>query len=277
MSIVYLNGEYLPLEEANINVMDRGFIFADGIYENIPVFNKKILRVAEHLQRMDNSLRNVYMENPLEHQQWEKIFYTLIEKNGHTDQSVYVQVTRGVSVRDHAIDICGKPTVFAMCIPIGQINHAEGIKAITHRDIRWQYCSIKTINLLPAVLIRHRAKLRGAREAILLRDGKVSEGAATNVFLCEKNIVKTPMKTEEVLPGVTRDLILGLLRDDGIECREADITEQELTDADEIWVTSATWGVMPVVQLNDEPVGDGKPGKLWNKANNLYQQYKASN
>jgi len=276
MSTVYLNGEYVPPEQANINVMDRGFMFADGVYEIIPVFDKKILGLKEHLRRLDNSLRNIYIDNPLNHRQWEKIFHTLV-KDKYGQQTIYVQISRGISKRDYDIDICERPTVLAMCFPVSKKNYAEGIKAIVHQDIRWDYCNIKAITLLPNVILRHRAKLKGAQEAILTRAGKVSEGAASNVFIVCDDLVKTPQKTNGVLPGVTRDLVLKLLDTAGIKYEETDIVEQELRDADEIWVTSSTRGIVPVVQLDDDRIGDsGKPGALWGKVNQLYQQYKVS-
>jgi len=276
MAIVYLNGDYVPLEQANINVMDRGFMFADGVYEIIPVFDKKILGLKEHLRRLDNSLRNIYIDNPLNHRQWEKIFHALV-KDRHGQLTIYVQISRGISKRDYDIDICERPTVLAMCFPVSKKNYAEGIKAIVHQDIRWDYCNIKAITLLPNVILRHRAKLKGAQEAILTRAGKVSEGAASNVFIVRDNLIKTPLKTNGVLPGVTRDLVLKLLNTAGIKYEETDVVEQELRDADEIWVTSSTRGIVPVVQLDDARIGDaGKPGALWEKVNELYHQYKVS-
>ncbi len=274
MSIVYLNGKFMPLEKATIHVLDRGFIFADGVYEVIPIFNNKILRLKQHLQRLANSLDGIYIDNPFSNEEWSAIFSHLIEQNEYQEQSIYVQVTRGISERDHDIDICETPTVFAMCRPIIKKDYHEGVKAITHKDIRWDYCDIKAISLLPSVILRHRAKLQGAKEAILIRNGLVSEGAASNVFVIKDGVIKTPPKTSEVLPGITRDLVLELLDNKSIDFEEVNITESELREADEIWITSSTWEIIPVVGLDNEPVGDGRPGELWGKVNQLYQQYK---
>lgn len=276
MTIVYLNGEFKPLAEASINVLDRGFTFGDGVYEVIPVFNSKVFRFDEHIQRLERSLKALYMVNPLTKNEWRIIFEQLIDALEETEQSIYLQITRGVTERDHDISLAEHPTVFAMSRPIVKKDLSSGISAITHEDIRWQYCDIKAITLLPSVLLRHKAKEQGAKEAILIRDGYITEGAASNVFIVEGNTVYTPPKDQHVLPGITRDLLLELLSKNKIECVEAPVTLEQLFRADEIWVTSSTWEIVPVVELDSNPVGNGSVGTMWGKVNQLYLEFKKS-
>jgi len=277
-SIVYLNGQYLPIEEAKISVLDRGFTFGDGIYEVIPVYNGHIFRLKEHIERLNNSLDEVFIDKPHEMDQWEKILRELIEKNSEKypseDQSLYIQVTRGISERDLAIDIATEQTVFAMIRPLLKKDRSAGISAVIEEDIRWKYCHIKAITLLPSVVLRHKAKQSGATEALLIRDGYVTEGAASNVFIVKNGIVKTPIKDGSLLPGITRDLVVELLSESGIPCKEVVIKETELKQADEIWITSSTWEIVPVIELDGKPVGTGRPGEVWQQAFRIYQEYK---
>ena len=277
-SIVYLNGQYLPIEEAKISVLDRGFTFGDGIYEVIPVYNGHIFRLKEHIERLNNSLDEVFIDKPYQMDQWEKILRKLIEKNSEKDpsedQSLYIQVTRGISERDHAIDIAIEQTVFAMIRPLLKKDRSAGISAVIEEDIRWKYCHIKAITLLPSVMLRHKAKQSGATEALLIREGYVTEGAASNVFIVKNGIVKTPIKDGSLLPGITRDLVVELLSESVIPCEEVVIKETELKQADEIWITSSTWEIVPVIKLDGKPVGTGRPGKVWQQAFRIYQEYK---
>jgi len=277
-SIVYLNGQYLPIEEAKISVLDRGFTFGDGIYEVIPVYNGHIFRLKEHIERLNNSLNEVFIDKPHEMDQWEKILRELIEKNSEKDpsedQSLYIQVTRGISERDLAIDIATEQTVFAMIKPLLKKDRSAGISAVIEEDIRWKYCHIKAITLLPSVVLRHKAKQSGATEALLIREGYVTEGAASNVFIVKNGIVKTPIKDGGLLPGITRDLVVELLSESGIPCEEVVIKETELKQADEIWITSSTWEIVPVIELDGKPVGTGRPGEVWQQAFRIYQEYK---
>ena len=274
MSLVYLNGEFKPIEEASISVLDRGFTFGDGVYEVIPIFNRKIFRFSEHIMRLENSLREIYMNNPLKENEWRDIFNKLIDSLELANQSIYLQITRGVSRRDHDISIADKPTVFAMSRPLETNNFSSGIKAITHEDIRWQLCNIKATTLLPSILLRHKAKEQEARETILIRDKYVTEGAASNVFVCTDDKILTPPRTGHVLSGITRDLIVEILMHNDLPILEGLISESKLLSASEIWVTSSTWEIVPVVELDDKLVGNGKPGPLWKQANKLYQGFK---
>lgn len=272
--IVYLNGLYLPIEEAKISVLDRGFTFGDGVYEVIPVYHDHIFRFKEHIERLNNSLDSVYISRPHDLAQWQKILRTLIYKNPSKDHSLYIQVTRGVSDRVHSIETIAKQTVFAMSRPLIKEDLSAGISAIVEKDIRWEYCHIKAITLLPSVVLKHKAKQAGAMEAVLVKDGYVTEGAASNVFIVKDNMVKTPSKDGNLLPGITRDLVIELLLKSKIPCEEVSITDDELRQADEIWITSSTLGIVPVVKLDAEPVGSGKPGEAWQCASEIYQVFK---
>lgn len=274
MSIVYLNGEFLPLAEARISVLDRGFLFADGVYEVMPAYNGRIFRLEEHLARLGNSLAGIYMKNPLTMQEWQSLLENLVEQNQGKHQSLYLQVTRGVSERDHLFTEDLEPTVFAMSKPLQEKTSSPGIAAITCEDSRWQHCDLKTIALLPGVLLRHQARAAGATEAILHRENIVTEGAASNVFVIRDEIIKTPPKDRHILPGVTRDLVVELLSENKFDCREAQIKTGELDIADEIWVTSSTWEIVPVIKLNGANVGTGQPGPVYAKANAVYQAFK---
>lgn len=275
MTTVYLNGEYKPLSEASINVLDRGFTFGDGVYEVIPIFNRTIFRFDEHMQRLENSLKAIFMENPYSSTEWSSIFEKLIETVEQSEQSIYLQITRGVTERDHDISLAENPTIFAMSRPIEKKVLSGGINAITHEDIRWQYCDIKAITLLSSVLLRHKAKQQGAKEAILIRDGHITEGAASNVFICKNDEIFTPPKNNHVLAGITRDLVIEMLADHKMTYSEITISEEELLNADEVWITSSTWEVVPVIQLNNIPVGTGDAGPLWQRVNQLYQEFKS--
>ena len=273
-SIVYLNGQYLPIEKAKISVLDRGFTFGDGVYEVVPVYHGHIFRFEKHIERLNNSLDEVYIDKPYNLTQWQEILRELIDQNPAENHSLYIQVTRGVSERDHAIDMATKPTVFAMSRPLLKKDRSAGISAIIEEDIRWKYCHIKAITLLPSVILRHKARQAGATEALLVKDGYVTEGAASNVFIVKDGVVKTPPKDGSLLPGITRDLLVELLLKSDIACEEVAITEKELRQADEIWITSSTWEIVPVVKLDAEPVGMGKPGEVWQQATEIYQAFK---
>ena len=274
MAIVYLNGEFLPLEDARISVLDRGFTFGDGVYEVLPVYRRQIFRLNEHLNRLDNSLTSIHMLNPLTLEQWREILMTLVERCPEDNQSLYVQITRGVSERDHSISLATKPTIFAMCKPLIKCDYSNGIRAVTCEDIRWKWCHIKAITLLPSVLLRYEAAEKDATEAILLKDDFVTEGAASNVFIVQQGVVKTPPKGDNILPGITRDLVIELLIGTGIPCREIKISRKELVSADEIWITSSTWEIVPVIELDGKTIGNGRPGKMWGKAMDIYQEFK---
>lgn len=275
--IVYLNGEYLPASEARVSVLDRGFLFGDGIYEVIPVYGGRLFRLEAHLLRLDQSLSGIRLANPLTHRRWEEMLQELVTRNGGGDMALYVQVTRGVAPREHAFPQHTAPTVFAMTQPLApQTDAAQqaGVKAITVEDIRWKHCHIKAITLLPNVLLHQQAADSGAAEAILVREGEVTEGTATNVFIVTRGHVVTPAKGQLLLPGITRDLVVELCTNAGIPCSESKITLDALRQADEVWLTSSRKEIVPVTHVDGLPVGTGQPGPVWRRAFDLYRAYK---
>lgn len=278
--MVYLNGKLLPVEEAHISVMDRGFLLGDGVYEVIPVYGGRLFRLPHHLQRLQYSLDAIRIKNPHDNTDWENIFNQLIDSNADHDQSIYLQVTRGAAAkRDHAFPEQVIPTVFAMCQPIAPLSDSmrrNGVRAITLEDIRWKRCDIKAITLLANVMLRQQAQEEGAAEAILVSHGYAHEGAASNLFIVKDNVIITPPKDTQLLPGVTRDLVLELARQGNFNINERAIKVSELENADEIWLTSSTKEVLAVTALNDQTVGNGTPGPLWHKIMQHYADYKQS-
>jgi len=280
MTTACLNGTFLPLEDACVPVMDRGFLFGDGVYEVIPVYGGKLFRLAHHLQRLGNSLEAVRIGNPLSDTEWETMLKELVSRNEGTDQAVYLQVTRGVAAkRDHAFPADTRPTLFAMSTPMTtavDIDSITGATAITLPDIRWKHCNIKAITLLSNVMLRQQALDAGAAEAILIKDGYAIEGAASNIFIVKDGLLVTPPNGPALLPGITRDLIIELAAAHTIPFREADITETDLFNADEIWLTSSTREISPVTRLDDTVISAGKPGLLWRRMITLYQDCKTA-
>lgn len=280
MTTAYLNGKFLPLEDAKVSVMDRGFLFGDGVYEVIPSYGGHLLRMAHHLKRLQNSLDAIRIPNPLTKDQWSDILSKLVTENEGTDQALYLQVTRGASnKRDHAFSSKLTPTVFAMSSPLSasvDIENESGIKTITLDDTRWKLCNIKAITLLPNVLLRQEAVDNGTAEAILIKDGYIIEGAASNVFIVLNNILITPPNSPSLLPGITRDLILELAANNSIPFREADISIEDFNQASEVWVTSSSREISPVTQVDERIVGTGTPGPIWENMIQLYQDYKAA-
>ena len=279
MSTVYLNGRFIPLEQATVSVLDRGFNFADGVYEIIPVFSGRPFRLPEHLERLENSLSGISLSLDYDGRKWRSVLDELLNLNRVSgDSTVYIQVTRGAAERNHFYQSGYTPTVFVMCKPLSGLDVSMGISAILHEDIRWEYCHIKSVALLPNVLLKQYARDKdGSHEAILSRDGYVTEGAASNVFIVLDNTVRTPPKSNRLLPGITRDLVVELIGKTGDPCLEVPVSEKELLHADEIWITSSTLGIAPVVRLDARPVGGGKPGPVWRATNDLYQAFKKNN
>ena len=273
MSTCYLNGRYLPLEQAQISVLDRGFLFGDGVYEVLPSFGGRLFRLEQHLQRLDNSLAAVRMGNPLSQAQWSEVINEVLEHNGGGDQSIYLQVTRGIAKRDHVLPEPVAQTVLVMSMPVVRHNQ-EPVSAMTCEDFRWKLCQVKSIALLANVLMRMQAHDHGAYEAILIRDGRLTEGAASNVFVVNDGVIKTPPHSAYLLPGVTRDLIVELLRDSGLPFAETEVPEAEVLAAEEIWITSSNREIVPVTMLNGKPVGAGVAGPLWSKVLAIYETFR---
>jgi D-alanine transaminase len=276
--IVYLNGAFLPIEQASVPVLDRGFIFGDGIYEVIPVYSRRPFRLDEHLVRLQNSLNAVRIANPHTHEEWKQRVCELIERNEPQDQYVYLHITRGVAKRDHAFPKAATPTVFMMSSPLVTSSRElveSGVSAVSAVDNRWDRCDIKAISLLPNVLLRQAAVDAGATETVMFRNGILTEGAASNIFAVENGIVLAPPKDNHMLPGITYDLVLELAAANGIPVEIGKYDEARIRKADELWLTSSTKEVLAITQLDGQPVGNGKPGPLFWRMHALYQDYKA--
>ena len=279
MADLFLNGRFVPADQACISVMDRGFLFGDAVYEVIPAYGGQAFRLQQHLDRLDSSLAAIGMASPMDHKHWQGILERLLAQSPGADQQVYLQVTRGAyGKRSHAIPHTVKPTVMAVAMPLPERDAdtvEQGIAAITLDDIRWRRCDIKTTNLLPNILGQQRARESGAQEAILIRDGLAGEGTASNLFIVRNGLIITPPKSADLLPGVTRDLVLELARGADMGYSEAVIDVAELEAAEEIWITSSSREVTPVTRLNGRPVGNGTPGPVWQHVNELFTACKA--
>ena len=278
MSNVYLNGEYMPIDQAKVSVLDRGFLFGDGVYEVIPAYGGNFLRLEEHLKRLQQSLDAIHLQNPLDDSQWRDMLSQLLNENPATDHYVYLQISRGAAPkRDHAFPRQSVPTVFAMAneLPaLDMVSLQQGVAAITLDDIRWRACNIKATALLANTLLRQQANDEGAAEAILIRDGFATEGAASNLFIVTNDTLVTPPNGPLLLPGITRELIIDLANENNIVCEQREISEAELKSADEIWLTSSTKEILPVVTLDGKPVANGQSGPIWHTMMNLYQACK---
>lgn len=278
MAEIYLNGAFVPAAEAKVSVMDRGFLFADGVYEVIPAYGGHALRADRHLQRLARSLEGIGMRDPLGPDAWTAVLGRLLAQMPASDQVLYLQVTRGAApVRDHRFPAASEPTVLAMSKPLAPRDPSvveRGVGAILSEDIRWSRCDIKAIGLLAAVMLRQQAAEAGADEAILHREGRLTEGSTSNVFVVSGETVLTPPASRWLLSGITRELVAELLRGAGIECREEEISVDALASADEVWITSSTREVAPVTSIDGQPVGGGMPGPLWRATDRLYQEYK---
>ena len=280
---VYLNGEFMPIEQARIPVLDRGFIFGDGVYEVIPVYSRRAFRLAEHLRRLNVSLSAIRIANPYSDARWSELLRRIIDANPWDDQSVYLQVTRGVAPRNHLLPKGLTPTVFIMADPLVTPTPAlveSGAAAVVLQDFRWLRCDIKSVSLLGNCLLRTFAEDQGATEAILVRDGLLTEASASNVFIVASGRVLTPPKSHLMLTGITYDVVIELLQANGIAHEVRPVTEQELRAADEVWCTSSSKEVLAVTTLDGKPVGNGKaagrPGPVFKRIYPLYQAFKTN-
>lgn len=275
--MIYLNGNFMPIEEARIPVLDRGFIFGDGVYEVIPVYSRKPFRLAEHLLRLQHSLDGIRLQNPHSEKEWSSLLGQVIAGNECDDQYLYLHITRGVARRDHAFPEGVRPTVFIMSKPLLTPRSellATGAAAITANDNRWLRCDIKAISLLPNVLLRQMAVDASATETVLLREGFMTEGAASNIFVVRNGILLAPPKNHLMLPGITYDVVLELAAAEKIPHEVRAISEYEVRTAQELLLTSSTKEIMPITRLDGKPVGDGKPGTTFALLYRLYQGYK---
>jgi D-alanine transaminase len=278
LPICYLNGAYLPIEEARISPLDRGFLYADGAYEVMPVYGGRPFRLEAHCARLTRSLAELRMEDPLSRTEWRAIFAELVGRNGGGDQYIYWQVTRGAERgRNHAPLPDVPRTVFAFCAPFPSVAPAvleRGIACITATDTRWSRCDIKSVALLANVLLRQLGIDAGAGETILLRDGELTEASASAVHVVIGGELRTPQQSSRLLPGTTRSVMEELAERLGLSYRSLRVTEAELRGAAEIWLSAATREVAPVTTLDGRPVGDGKPGPIWRRIYNEFQRYK---
>ena len=275
--MVFLNGRFLPIEEAHVPVLDRGFIFGDGVYELVPVYSRVPFRLDEHLDRLERSLAEVKIRNPHSRPQWRDVIYRLVDAQPFEDQGVYFQVTRGVAKRDHAFPKAGDPTVFMMANPLvtppGELVE-KGAAAVSAQDNRWLRCDIKSISLIGNVLLRQVSAEAGAAETILFRDGKLTEASASNVFAVKAGVILTPPKSNLILPGITYDVVTELAKANGLPLEFREVEESEVRRADELWVTSSSKEVLAIVSLDGATVGDGRPGPVFARMYRLYQEFK---
>jgi D-alanine transaminase len=275
--MVFFNGRFIPIEEARVPVLDRGFIFGDGVYELVPVYSRVPFRLEEHLARLERSLSETRIRNPYSREEWRDIIGQLIAKQPYEDQGVYFQVTRGVAKRDHAFPQDATPTVLIMANPL--VNPPReaierGAEAVSAQDNRWLRCDIKSISLIGNVLLRQLSAEAGAAETILFRDGRLTEASASNVFIVRGGVIQGPPKSNLILPGITYDVVLELAQSAQLPVEIRSLTEAETRAADEIWVTSSSKEVLAIVRLDGKPIGDGRPGPLFRRMHLLYQEFK---
>jgi len=281
---IYLNGVFMPIEEAKVSVLDRGFIFGDGVYEVIPVYSRKPFRLEEHLHRLQHSLDGIRLANPHGNVEWAAIIGQLIARNSGEDQYLYLHITRGAARRDHAFPRPPvAPTVFMMSNPLStppaDLLHS-GIACITAPDNRWLRCDIKSIALLPNVLLRQMAVDAGCAETILIRSDPVAggefmtEGAASNIFAVKDGTLLAPPKDNLMLPGITYDVVLELAAANAIPHEVRRVMKEEVFAADELLLTSSTKEVLAITQLDGKPIGTGKPGAMFARLHALYQNFK---
>lgn len=279
MTIAYLNGSYLPLEEARISPMDRGFLFGDGIYEVVPSYGGKMVGFGPHISRMNDGLSAIEINHKWTEGQWRELCQSLLEKNGNGNLGIYLHVTRGAdNKRNHAYPDGIAPTVFGYAFeipepPIADRNLVKPYTCSTGEDLRWDRCNIKSISLLGNVLHFQQGHEKGDGEILLYNgNNELTECGACNAYIVKDGVVSTPPLDNQILPGITRQLVLKVLREDGsIPLQERVISMDEVWDADEVWISSSSKEIAPVVKLDGKPVGDGKVGPVWEAAAKLYQ------
>jgi D-alanine transaminase len=275
LPVCYLNGSYLPLEQAQISPLDRGFLFADSVYEVLPAFGGRMFRFREHFDRLNRSLTAIRLASPHTHEEWFALLTQLIGRNGaNADMYLYVQVTRGAEYgRNHTFPANVKPTVFAMASQLPTLTAEiveRGIEAITVEDFRWGRCDIKTTALLANVLMKQQAADAGAKEAIIVRDGEVLEGSSTSLFAIAGGIIATPPNSHRILPGTTREVVIELAASLSLPVEVRRLSIEEMLRADEVWLSAATRDVLPITRIDGRPVGSGKPGPLWKRLSDAF-------
>jgi len=276
---VYLNGAFLPLADAKISVLDRGFIYGDGVYEVVPVYGRRPFRMPQHLKRLQYSLDGIRLANPHSAAQWDALISQLIERQPFADQAVYLQVTRGVAKRDHAFPKDATPTVFMMSNPLVVPTREQverGVAVVTTQDNRWLRCDLKTTSLLGNVLMRQFAVDRDAIETVMFRDGHLTEASASNVLIVRDGVVIAPPKDNLILPGITYDATLEIARDAGVRLEVRPVPHAEAMHADEMWLSSSTKEVLAVTTIDGRPYGSGKPGPVFHRVWEAFQKAKAA-
>ena len=278
--VAYLNGVFAPLDQLTISVLDRGFLFGDGVYEMIPVYSRAIFRLDEHLSRLDKNLAAIRIPNPHSREDWRALVQALVAQQAFDDQSIYLQVSRGPAFpRNHAFPAEISPTVFMFAdvleVPANGLVE-QGVSAITSTDLRWLRCNIKAISLLANVLAKQEAADAGVAETILLRDGLLIEGAASNIFIVKTGIIYAPAPSDLMLTGITYDLLIELAQQHGLPLQLGEVTEAMLRQADEVWLTSSSKEILAIVLLDGQPVGNGQVGPIYKKMLNFYQEFKTT-
>ncbi len=276
-TICYLNGEFLPLDQAKISVLDRGFIFGDAIYEVIPVYRRKPLRLAAHIARLQRSLDEIRIASPHSDGEWAGLIGDLVNYSEHDDQAVYLQVTRGVAKREFGLLQGVEPTVFMLSSPFvspPQQQIDNGVAAVSLVDFRWLRCDIKSTSLLGANMLRQFANDAGGAECVLFRDGYLTEGSSSNIFVVRNGVLVTPAKSHLALPGITYELLLELALANGVPTQVRDVAEPEVKAADELMLSASLRELLAITQLDGKPVGDGKPGEVFRRLYELFQAYK---
>ena len=266
--IVYLNGEFVALEDARISVLDRGFIYGDGVYEVIPIYARTPFRMPQHLARLQNSLDGIRLPNPHSEAQWDALVRELARKQPFDDQALYLQITRGVAKRDHAFPAGVPPTVFMMSNPLPLPSREQvdnGVAVVTANDNRWHRCDLKTISLLGNVLMRQLATDQGAAETVMFRDGFLTEASASNVLVVIGGTIVVPPKDNHILPGITYDATMEFAREAGIPLTVRPVPKAEVLSADELWLSSSTKEVLAITTVDGKPFAGGKPGPVFRK------------
>lgn len=278
MSVCYLNGRWQPLEEARVSPMDRGFLFGDGAYEVVPAYSGRPFRLDEHLSRLQRTLDAIELPNPHALDTWRELVREAIARNPWPDQSIYIQITRGQdAVRNHVYPREVHPTVFLLSEPLTPPDEAlreAGGTAVSAADFRWLRCDLKSISVLANCLLRNVAVRAGATETVMFRDGFLTEGSASNIFIVRDGVLLAPPKSHLMLPGITYDVVLELAELHGLPCTVREILEDEVRAADELWMSSSTKEVLSIVRLDERPVGDGRPGPVGRQMYRWYQEFK---
>jgi len=273
-----LNGELVPTADARVSPLDRGFLFADAVYEVVPCYGGRPLRLDAHLERLAGSLRGLGMDSPYPRARWRELFASLVKANGGGDLGIYLQVTRGAGKgRDFLPPAGVEPTVFGFAWPLTPPTGAQlerGLAGVTLEDIRWLRCDIKSTALLGAVMLKGAAAEKGGDEAILLRDGHLAEGSSSAVFVVKDGRIATPPASRERLPSITREVVGDVLAALGLPLEEREIPAGELAGMDEIWIASATREAFAITRLDGKPVGNGRAGPVWKRVYDEFQALK---